>query len=109
MITDFGFAAFYDESVDEPLTGMVGSSFYLAPEVLKQSYGNQCDMWSIGVTTYMLLSGVAPFGGDDISEILNQVISGKLNFPKDHFKGTTQESKDFLRFLLTRKVFWARI
>jgi len=104
LITDFGMAAFYDESVDEPLTSMAGSSFYVAPEVLKQSYGNQCDMWSIGVTAYMLLSGVAPFGGEDITEILNQVMSGRLNFPNKYFRGTTQEAKDFLRYLLTRTV-----
>ena len=57
MITDFGFAAYYDESVDEPLASMVGSSFYIAPEVLRQSYGHQCDMWSVGVTRAVLMRG----------------------------------------------------
>jgi calcium-dependent protein kinase len=104
LITDFGFAAYYDESVDEPLASMVGSSFYIAPEVLRQSYGHQCDMWSVGVTTYMLISGIAPFGGDDVNEIFGSVLTGQLSFPREFFAGTSAEAQSFLRYLLSRDV-----
>ena len=40
---------------------LIGTTVYMAPEVIKQSYNENCDMWSIGVTAYILLSGRAPF------------------------------------------------
>ena len=59
---------------------MHGTCYYVAPEVLKKNYGQECDMWSIGVITYLLLSGTCPFRGATNEEILKNVAKAKYNF-----------------------------
>lgn len=60
-IIDFGTSLVFDEnkSLDEKL----GTPYYIAPEVLAKKYGAKCDIWSIGVIAYIVLSGIPPFNG----------------------------------------------
>ena len=61
-ISDFGFACFFNP--DEGLDLVLGSPIYMAPEIiLKEKYNDKVDIWSIGVITYMLLTGRNPFPG----------------------------------------------
>jgi calcium-dependent protein kinase len=59
---------------------MVGTPFYIAPEVLKGEYNFKCDIWSIGVITFMLLSGKAPFFGKSDQNIFAMIKAGKVTF-----------------------------
>jgi len=72
-IADFGFASFFDPK--DGLQTILGSPLYMAPELVKaQKYDEKVDIWSIGVISYMLLSGRSPFPGRDKKEINYMIV-----------------------------------
>ena len=77
-VIDFGTAMFY--SPDVKLVETLGTPYYVAPEVLKGIYSEKCDVWSIGVILFVLLSGTAPFNGKDDDAILDAVTKGVYSF-----------------------------
>lgn len=79
-IIDFGTAIPFDRRKGKHLTEMLGTPYYIAPEVLDGKYNEKCDIWSIGVITFMLLSGKAPFYGDTDEKIYRMVKAGSIKF-----------------------------
>ena len=68
-MTDMGFTCVLNPN--EPLTQAVGTPIYMAPELVRrQPYDQKVDIWSLGILTYILLSGRFPFGGNKIEKIL---------------------------------------
>lgn len=61
---------------------IAGTPYYIAPEVFKGTYGLECDIWSLGVVLYMILSGLYPFDGESYKEIFDKIKSGIFTF--DH-------------------------
>lgn len=76
-ILDFGLskAVLPDSDSHTPKT-LVGTPYYVAPEVFDGDYGKECDYWSLGVILYQLLSGKVPFEGDTIPEIAAKIREG---------------------------------
>jgi calcium-dependent protein kinase len=80
---------------------LVGSSYYIAPEVLKKHYNEKCDVWSCGVIMYILLSARPPFGGEDDNEIMERVATGKYDLESPPFNKLSKNSIDLIKRLLT--------
>ena len=98
-IIDFGVATLHRPG-DPPLSAFAGSLRSVAPEVIKRSYDKQCDMWSVGIVTFFLLTQQMPFNGDTNQEIFQKICSGQFFFPRWTEQGLSEEAKDFIDDLL---------
>ncbi|XP_005721474.1 myosin light chain kinase 3 isoform X2 [Pundamilia nyererei] len=104
-IIDFGLARIYKPR--EKLRVNFGTPEFLAPEVINYDFVSfNTDMWSLGVITYMLLSGLCPFLGDDDNETLNNILACQWNFEEQEFVDTSEEAKDFISRLLIVNKSW---
>ena len=81
---------------------VIGTPFYIAPEVLNNNYDEKCDMWSCGVILYVMLSGEPPFYGDNDDEIYNQILTTEVKFEEKEWDGISEEAKDLIRKLLNK-------
>lgn len=83
---------------------ILGTPDYVAPEILHyEPITTRTDMWSMGVLTYVLLTGFLPFGGDSDQETFMQISRGELDFPNELFEDITPEAIDFMKKLLIRQ------
>ncbi|KAM2199856.1 hypothetical protein ACFX1Q_002956 [Malus domestica] len=87
---------------DQRLNDIVGSAYYVAPEVLYRSYSLEADMWSVGVITYILLCGSRPFWARTESGIFRSVLRADPNFDDSPWPSVSSEAKDFLKRLLNK-------
>ena len=84
-ITDFGFACFYNQQ--QQLSYVLGSPLYMAPEIiLEEPYDEKVDIWSVGVITFILLSGRPPFTGKSKPEIFNSIKTKEVEFTNPCWK-----------------------
>ena len=81
-----------------------GTSYYIAPEVLRGEYNEKCDIWACGVILYILLCGYAPFDGETDEEIHSKVLEGKFEFPEEDWKNVTDEAKNLIKKMLTMDI-----
>ncbi|XP_047446142.1 myosin light chain kinase 2, skeletal/cardiac muscle isoform X2 [Mugil cephalus] len=104
-IIDFGLARIYKPR--EKLRVNFGTPEFLAPEVINYDFVSfNTDMWSLGVITYMLLSGLCPFLGDDDNQTLNNILACQWNFEEQEFVDTSPEAKEFISRLLVVNKGW---
>ncbi|XP_057518916.1 calcium-dependent protein kinase 1-like [Amaranthus tricolor] len=96
--TDFGLSVFFKPG--EVFRDLVGSAYYVAPEVLRRSYGAEADVWSAGVILYILLSGVPPFWGENEQGIFDSILRGNLDFNSDPWFSISSSAKDLVTKML---------
>jgi calcium-dependent protein kinase len=81
---------------------VIGTPFYIAPEVLKNKYDEKCDIWSCGVILYVMLSGEPPFYGEDDDEIYNKILTEEVQFNQKEWEDISDEAKDLVKKLLKK-------
>ena len=101
-IIDFGTAKIFEKNKKEK--DVVGSSYYIAPEVLKQNYNEKCDTWSVGIILYMALVGKAPFDGKDDDEIIHKIGKANYNNKDSKLLNHSPEVRDLLSKLLEKDI-----
>ncbi|KAI1229917.1 hypothetical protein IHE44_0010622, partial [Lamprotornis superbus] len=101
-IIDFGLAQQLEDGIT--FKSLCGTPQYIAPEVINyEPLSPATDMWSIGVITYILLSGLSPFQGETDAETLSNVVAGAYEFEERCFSQTSELAKDFIRQLLVKE------
>eukprot|EP00850_Spirogloea_muscicola_P022730 SM000309S11865 [mRNA] locus=s309:195:4180:+ [translate_table: standard] len=96
--TDFGLSVFFKPG--DKFADIVGSAYYVAPEVLRRKYGPEADVWSAGVILYILISGVPPFWAETEQGIFDAVLKGHIDFHSDPWPSISVEAKDLVKRML---------
>ncbi|KAK9050292.1 hypothetical protein SSX86_030738 [Deinandra increscens subsp. villosa] len=104
-LADFGSAEWFAMNERRTMTGVFGTPYYIAPEILSgREYNEKVDVWSAGVILYIMLAGVPPFYGETAAETFEAVVRGSLRFPTKIFRSVSPEAKDLVRKMLCKDV-----
>nr|AZL94174.1 calcium-dependent protein kinase [Cardiosporidium cionae] len=98
-VIDWGFAAKCEKK--HKFSSVVGTPYYVAPEVLFGNYDQACDIWSAGVILFIILCGYPPFYGSSNREILKKVQSGNYSFEHKNWDCVSSQAKDLIKKCLT--------
>ena len=112
-IVDFGISKIFDpslsflkEEIDDAgnkfkkMSSVVGTMYFLSPEVLKGNYNEKCDIWSLGIILYILLCGYPPFKGSNEKEIIKKISSLKFEFRQAEWKNISESAKNLISNML---------
>ena len=97
-IIDFGTAKVFSKTKKEHL--LIGSAYYIAPEVLNKNYNEKCDLWSCGVILYFMLCGKVPFNGKNEKELFENINKGKYDLESYPWGIISENAKDLIKKLL---------
>ncbi|OWM90449.1 calcium-dependent protein kinase 10-like isoform X1 [Punica granatum] len=95
---DFGLSVFFKPG--ERFSEIVGSPYYMAPEVLKRNYGPEVDVWSAGVILYILLCGVPPFWAETEQGVALAILRGVIDFKREPWPQVSNNAKSLVRQML---------
>jgi len=96
--TDFGLSVFFKPG--DVFRDIVGSAYYVAPEILRRNYGQEVDIWSAGVILYILLCGAPPFWAETERGIFEAILRGRLELEKAPWPSISTGAKDLVKSML---------
>lgn len=97
---DFGLSQFVRPG--KSFSSLVGSAFFVAPEVLLRKYGTQADVWSLGVCLYVFLTGQVPFEGNTAEEIFDKILHLELDYSGPRWAALSKPAKNLVQKMLVR-------
>lgn len=89
---------------DDRLVDRIGSAYYVAPEVITGNYDEKCDVWSMGVILFMMLSGIPPFGGSNNGEIISAIMLNEPNYDPKKWKHVSEGAVQLVKSMLNKSV-----
>lgn len=98
-IADFGLSRVFSNE-NKTMSSIVGTTFYMAPEVLRGNYNEKCDIWSAGCILYIMLCGRPPFYAKNDEELIRKIKSKVYSFNYPEFKNISHEAKDLITKML---------
>ena len=101
-IGDFGMSKMAEKHAFQ--NKIVGTIYYIAPEVIKKNYNEKCDIWSCGVIMYVLLTKKPPFGGETSEEIIANIEKGVYDLKSPPFDKISKNAIDLLQKLLNKDI-----
>ena len=99
-LIDFGTAKIFKPG--KKMNKFIGTSYYIAPEVLKERYDEKCDVWSCGVILFILLCGYPPFNGNTNVDIFHAIQNQNPIFGGEEWEDITPEAKDLIKQMLKK-------
>ncbi|GLI60831.1 hypothetical protein VaNZ11_002944 [Volvox africanus] len=100
-LADFGLSCFYQEGQEE-MHDVVGSAYYMAPEVIQRQYGGACDTWSLGVILHILLCGAPPFTGSTDADILRAVRTQEVDLTVSPWPSVSRHARHLVSKMLEK-------
>lgn len=100
-LIDFGTSQYLQRN--HKMKKTIGTYYYMAPEVISGNYDEKCDIWSLGVILYILLSGSPPFSGKTDEEITSKIRNSPLVFSSPAWTSVSQEAKTLIIKMLKKK------
>lgn len=82
---------------------VVGTVWYMAPEIYERKYSQKCDIWAAGVMLYIMLCGYPPFFGESKDEIILKVKESKLEFDDEVWNELSNEGKTLISKMLSKE------
>ena len=98
-LIDFGLSRRVNDK-HSTMSTIAGTPFYMAPEVLDGEYDSSCDIWSLGVLLYVLVSGYLPFQGENKQQVFKKIQKGEFDFHYKEFKKVSDECKSLIQRML---------
>ncbi|XP_017413629.1 calcium-dependent protein kinase 4 isoform X2 [Vigna angularis] len=99
-VIDFGFSVFFKPG--QTFSDIVGTCYYMAPEVLGRQSGPEVDVWSAGVILYTLLRGLPPFWAKSESGVFKQILHAEVDFASHPWPSISGSAKDLIKQMLDK-------